>query len=117
SSVYHVGGATLGAMNPQKTFLNFRNTLFALLKNVPSVRVYLLIFARMCLDGVAAIKFFAEGKPAHSWAIFRAHLDFYRKLHPIYKKRKRLKKNGIYFATCSVVWSYFVRGKKTYTKI
>ncbi len=117
SSVYHVGGATLGAMNPQKTFLNFRNTLFVLLKNVPSARVYILIVLRMCLDGIAAIKFLAEGNPAHVTAILKAHLDFYRKCRSIYRKRKGLKKTNVYFTRLSIIWLYFIKGKKTYTKI
>lgn len=117
SSVYHVGGATLGAMNPQKTFLNFRNTLFVLLKNVPSARVYILVFIRMCLDGIAFIKFMAEGKPAHAIAILRAHQDFYGKCRSIYRKRKGLKRTGNYFAGISIIWSYFIRGKKTYPEI
>lgn len=117
SSVYHVGGATLGTMNPQKTFLNFRNTLFALLKNVPTAQVYMRIFLRMCLDAIAAIKFLIEGKTAHCYAIIRAHVDFYRKFRDIHSKRSGLKKTNNYFSENSIVWSYFVEGKKVYTKI
>ena len=117
SSVYHVGGATLGTMNPQKTFLNFRNTLFALLKNVPGTRVYALIFLRMCLDGIAVIKFIIEGKSPHALAILKAHTDFYRTFRDVHKKRSNIKKTGTYFAKVSIVWSYFVKGKKLYTKI
>jgi len=117
SSVYHVGGATLGAINPQKTFLNFRNTLFALLKNVPTSRVYVLLFLRMCLDAVAALKFMVEGKTAHCYAIFRAHVDFYRKFRDIHRKRSDFKKTNLYFTKNSIVWLYFVEQKKVYTKI
>jgi len=57
STVYHLGGATLDTMNPKKTYLNFRNNLYLLVKNVPGNKVWIILFARMILDGIAGIKF------------------------------------------------------------
>src|SRR5699024_8275849 len=89
SKVYHLGGATLDAMNPQKTFLNFRNSLFNLLKNVPGKKVYVYIYLRLLLDGLAGIKFLFEGRFKHIWAIIRAHFSFYGKFLSMHKKRPK----------------------------
>ena len=62
SVVYHVGGATLDAANPMKTYLNFRNSLYMLVKNLPIGELFLVIFMRMILDGIAALKFLVQGK-------------------------------------------------------
>ena len=69
STVYHVGGGTLNKINPRKTFLNFRNSLLTLHKNLPKNEQFSKIFIRLCLDGLAGIKFLLDGKPNHTWAI------------------------------------------------
>ena len=55
SVVYHVGGATLNEGNPRKTFLNFRNSLLMLTKNLPERKLFIILFLRLCLDGLAGI--------------------------------------------------------------
>lgn len=117
SKVYHLGGATLAAMNPQKTFLNFRNSLFNMLKNIPGVKAYLLIFIRLCLDGLAGIKFLLEGKPRHTWAVVRAHFSFYGYVPQICRKRKRENKKNTYAYTGSIVWKYYVSGRKKFSDL
>ena len=57
STVYHIGGATLKESNPRKTFLNFRNSLFTLVKNLPKNQLFPIILTRLVLDGIAGIKF------------------------------------------------------------
>jgi GT2 family glycosyltransferase len=117
SSIYHVGGATLDSMNPKKTFFNFRNSLFMLLKNVPAPNVYGILIIRMILDGIAGIKFLAEGKFSHLYAILLAHNAFYRNFKKINLKRKGLPKNTKYFQLKSIIWSYFCLGKKEFSKL
>ena len=78
ATVYHVGGATLQETNPQKTFLNFRNSLLNVIKNVPKQWFLLVVFSRLLLDGIAGIKFLVELRPIHTWAIIKAHLSVYR---------------------------------------
>ena len=78
ATVYHVGGATLQETNPQKTFLNFRNSLLNVIKNVPKQWFLLVVFSRLLLDGIAGIKFLIELRPIHTWAIIKAHLSVYR---------------------------------------
>lgn len=117
STVYHLGGATLNAMNPQKTYLNFRNSLFNLLKNVPGKRAYLFIFLRLCLDGVAGIKFIFEGKWRHTLAILKAHFGFYSNFFNVRKKRKQLSAKRAYAETNSIVWKYYLQGKKKFSEL
>ncbi|MEM6964277.1 MAG: bifunctional riboflavin kinase/FAD synthetase, partial [Bacteroidota bacterium] len=78
SVVYHVGGGTLDYLNPRKTYLNFRNTLFTILKNEPKGKLLWLIPLRLILDGVAGGLFLVQGKFAHIKSILEAHFSFYR---------------------------------------
>lgn len=88
SIIYHVGGGTLKKQNPRKTFLNFRNNLSMLTKNLPIEKLY-LVFLRLCLDGIAGIYFLFKNSPAHTWAIVRAHFAFYGQLPTTLKLRKK----------------------------
>lgn len=117
SVVYHLGGATLNNLNPRKTYLNFRNSLFNLLKNVPGNQVYFLIFIRLILDGIAGVKFLFEGKPKHTWAVAQAHFHFYAKFKYLHAKRRTPYNKGKYWEFKSIVWNYFVLGKKKYTDL
>jgi hypothetical protein len=114
STVYHVGGATLKEASPQKTFLNFRNSLFSLVKNLPKNRIIPIILIRLILDGLAGLKFLIELKPIHLFAIVKAHFSFYSHLSIMLKKRNESPKNKHYYTVKSVVWQYFVLGKKRY---
>lgn len=118
SEVYHVGGATLQESNPQKTYLNFRNSLFTIAKNVPKRFVFLVIFFRLVLDGVAGLKFIFELRPIHAWAIIKAHLSFYWHVRKMLKKRRALSfKQTNYFYCFSIVWQHFIQGKKKFSLI
>ncbi len=114
STVFHVGGATLKEANPTKTFLNFRNSLFSLLKNLPENKLFLIILARLVLDGFAGVKFLMELKPSHCLAIIKAHFSFYKYLPKMLKKRKKYAKTSKYYKINSIVWQYFILGKKKY---
>jgi GT2 family glycosyltransferase len=108
STVYHVGGATLQQANPQKTFLNFRNSLLMLTKNLPQETLFQVLIIRMLLDGIAGIKFILGGQFTHCWAVIRAHFSFYRLFLRNYKKREK-KQIEIYFKTKSIVYEYYVK--------
>jgi GT2 family glycosyltransferase len=114
STVYHVGGATLKEESPRKSFLNFRNSLFSLVKNLPSSKLFPVIFMRLILDGIAGVKFLFELRPIHTLAILRAHFSFYYYLTKTLKKRKKYQQNNHYFKIKCIVWKYFIRGKKEY---
>ena len=87
SVIYHVGGGTLPKSNPHKTYLNFRNNMALLYKNLPSNRLAWVMMCRAVLDYVAACKFLLEGNPKDYKAVFQAHRDF-RKWRPSLKVRR-----------------------------
>jgi len=118
STVYHVGGATLNEGSTQKTFLNFRNSLFSILKNMPAKNLFFKIFFRLILDGVAGVKFLFELKPLHTLAIIRAHFSFYGNLSKMLVKRKQIaSKTNTYFYTKSIVKQHFINKKETFNEI
>ena len=116
-TVYHVGGATLQNVNPQKTFLNFRNTLLTLLKNVKGTKVYVLLFCRLLLDALAAFQFLFQGKFKHVLAILKAHFSFYNLFFNFLKKRKIHASHFKYYHKNSIVWSYFLLNKKHFNDL
>lgn len=117
STVFHVGGATLKEESPRKTFLNFRNSLFTLVKNLPKNQVFKIVFMRLLLDGIAGVKFLLEFRPMHTLAILKAHFSFYAQLSKMYKKRGNYKKRTDYFTIKSIVWEHFILGRKKYSEI
>ena len=87
SVIYHVGGGTLPKSNPRKTYLNFRNNMAMLYKNLPPRRCAWVMCMRYLLDWVAAFKFLMGKDPAEFHAVFQAHRDF-RRWRPQLKKRR-----------------------------
>lgn len=81
SVVYHVGGATLKKENPQKTFLNFRNNLLMLYKNLPEKELKHVLFVRGVLDVVAALVFYLKKEKENARAVFRARKEFKETRH------------------------------------
>ena len=117
STIYHLGGATLDTMNPKKTYLNFRNNLYLLLKNVSAKRLPGILLIRLILDGLAALKFLMEGKPSHLVSILKAHISFYLNFNTFIKKGKKLSKTGKYYSFFSVVWQYFILKRKHFDQL
>ena len=115
SVVYHVGGATLNESNPKKTFLNFRNSLLMLTKNLPENKLVPIIFVRLILDGFAGIQFIFKGKFIHCWAILKAHFHFYHLINKMLKKRTGTQSN-FYFHSKSVVYRYFLKNGTIFEK-
>ncbi|PWK19567.1 glycosyltransferase [Xanthomarina spongicola] len=113
SSVYHVGGATLKNTNPKKTYLNFRNSLFALVKNANG-NIFFLVLMRLILDGIAGVKFLIEFKIEHTIAIIKAHFSFYSKLPKLLEKRASFSKKKNYYYKTSIIWDYFMRKHKNF---
>ncbi|GGK34701.1 glycosyl transferase family 2 [Yeosuana aromativorans] len=116
SEVFHVGGATLSNLNPKKTYLNFRNSLYTLTKNAKG-NLFVLILVRLLLDGVAGIKFLLELKFRHIIAIIHAHLNFYRNFEVLVKQRKAFKNKQKYYKKTSIVLNYYVYNFKHYKSL
>lgn len=112
SKVFHLGGGTLQTSSPKKTYLNFRNSLFNLIKNAPKKRLFGLIFIRLTLDGIAGIRFLTQLKVRHFWAILHAHFSFYLDFNKFLKKRKRPSSNRKYYMINSIVFNHFVLKNK-----
>lgn len=115
SVVYHVGGATLQQGNPRKTFLNFRNSLLMLTKNLPKESLYKVLFSRMILDGIAGIQFISKGKFSHFAAILKAHFSFYSLFPDTYKKRTQFQTKK-YYNQKSIVYTYYINCGKIFVK-
>ncbi|PWA07883.1 glycosyltransferase family 2 protein [Flavobacterium laiguense] len=116
SKVYHVGGATLQQANPQKTYLNFRNSLLMLTKNLPQDSLLKVLIIRLVLDSIAGIRYIIGGQFTHCWAIIRAHFSFYRLFLRNYKKREK-KQVETYFKTKSIVYGYYVKSGTVFADV
>lgn len=119
SVVYHVGGGTLPVGNPRKTYLNFRNGLFLLCKNLHSSQLWKVLFIRFVMDGLAGIKFLTEFKFREIGAILKAHMVFYSQLRYWLKKRKlstpqTLKPENMYQR--SMVFDFYLKGKRKFSE-
>jgi len=113
STIYHVGGATLSSTNPHKTFLNFRNSLWMMLKNVPTAQLFPVFFVRLILDGLAGCLFLSKGQFANLFAILKAHFYFYLKLFYFLNKRESKQYNN-YYKIKSIAYKYYVKNGKVF---
>jgi len=109
STVFHLGGATLKINNPLKTYLNFRNSLYMLYKNLPIQVKFQRLLLRLCIDGLIGLKYLFAGQFKHTWSIIKAHFSFYFHLSALKSNRLVINK---YYQTYSIIWSYFVENKK-----
>ncbi len=116
STVYHVGGATLNMGKPEKTYLNFRNSLSMLIKNVPKKNLFGTLFVRMSLDFLAVAQFFFKGKFSHAYAIFRAHGATYLHFLKHFRKRGPVSDQK-YYQTKSIVLQFYVMRKRCYESL
>lgn len=121
STVYHVGGGTLSSANPRKTYLNFRNGLSLLFKNLPTFQVWTRLPVRIVLDWVAALKFSLNGQLQDGWAVLRGHRDFFLNYKRELAKRRAERSIGYQrpetVFSGSIVWQYFVLGKRKFSEL
>lgn len=120
SVVYHIGGGTLPKNNPRKIYLNFRNNLMMLWKNLQGPEAIIKIAARFLLDAVSAWKNLVDGQPAYFMAVMKAHMHFmlwlFKKRDSRFWPAARISKPaGIYQG--SVVWQHFAKGKTRFSEI
>ena len=117
SVVYHVGGGTLEYESPRKTFLNFRNNLLMLYKNLPPVQWLLVMLIRIPLDYVAALQMLLSGKWLNFKAVFQARCAFWR-LRKQYKltRKSNLRNYKAKYPTLiskrSIIFDYYLLGKR-----
>lgn len=122
STVYHVGGGTLNKQSPQKTYLNFRNNLIMLTKNLPLTTLCWLIPFRALLDLLGSVFFMMNGLPKYSLAVHKAHAHYFfqfgkwwglRKQNTTFKPMSKL--TGVYKG--SVVWEHFIHKVKYFSEL
>jgi GT2 family glycosyltransferase len=121
SEIYHVGGGTLPKTNPRKTYLNFRNGLALLYKNVAPQKRRQILATRVVLDWIAALKFLTDGQPKDAAAVFRAHCHVWQH-RKYWQSRRHLAQNTSLInqkliLRKSIVWEYFIKRRKTYAEL
>ena len=118
SAIYHVGGGTLPKSNPRKTFLNFRNNLSMLYKNLPAGRRTRVLAFRLLLDYVAAFKFLLERKPKEFHAVFEAHREYRKRKPSLRQKRAAQQPHEV---SCvyqgHILIDFYLRGKKRFSQL
>lgn len=122
SRVYHLGGGSLSYGNPQKIYLNFRNNLFLLFKNLPKGKLVPILLVRMILDGIAAFQFLVTGQFKAFQKVFAAHIDFHKHIPSLMVKRKKLSLKALKIKhpeiyTGSIVWDFFIRKKRKFSDL
>ena len=122
STVYHVGGATLGMEHPRKTFLNFRNNLLIVYKNLPDKQYRNVMFYRFFTDRLAAFQFLLKGHPVNAFSILKARYNFNKQK----KNYKTIRKENLEKAIIdlpagifriSLLWKYYIKGKHVYSSL
>ena len=122
SKVWHVGGGTLPKDSPHKTYLNFRNNLLLLYKNLPDERLETVMRVRFWLDALASVQFLLTGKWGSFLAVWRGRRDFFRMRPQFVADRDRNLKAAVLSpvpeqTAVSILWQYYARGKKTFKEI
>jgi hypothetical protein len=121
STVYHLGGGTLSVSNPFKTYLNFKNGLSLLYKNLPASELIFKFPIRIVLDWIAALKFTLTGSWRDGGSVIRAHLHFFR--HYARERGRRKKAAAFGYRDMqqqykgSVVWAFFGAGKRRFEQL
>ena len=122
SVAYHLGGGTLPQGNPHKDYLNFRNNLLLLYKNLPDNRLRPVFRMRFCLDMLASLRFILRRQWGSFCAVWRARRDF-RKMRPDFEKDRQENLRQTVLSpvpeqsSFSLLWQYYVKGQKTFDKL
>lgn len=123
SKVYHVGGGTLSQESPRKTFLNFRNNLLMIYKNMPQERLSRVMTTRLFLDYLSAIQFLLKGKAGNAKAVLQARHEFSRikgQYTYLREKNMSLSKQEVkipYPFKGLILIPYYIKGKKHFSQL
>ena len=116
SKVFHVGAATI-KKNSKKTYLNYRNSLIMMTKNLPLKHLLTTLFLRLILDIVSSVKLLIQGEVSHFIAVYKAHINYFYKLKSILRERNNSNKKANYFKINSIVYKYFILGRKKFFQL
>jgi GT2 family glycosyltransferase len=117
STVYHLGGGSLPKGNPRKTYLNFRNNLLLLHKNLPTSEGKRLLFTRRLMDTLAFGMALAKFHFKDAWAIIRAHRDF-RQMRSHYTSQPSVNLlRELPEERVNIITAHYLRGVKIYSQL
>ena len=122
SKVWHLGGGTLPKDSPHKTYLNFRNNLLLLYKNLPAQRLDKVMRVRFWLDALASVQFLLSGKWGSFCAVWRGRRDFFR-MRPQFEKDRAENLGASVLPSVpehtkvSILWQYYAKGNRTFSRI
>lgn len=122
SEVLHVGGATLNQQHPKKTYLNFRNNMLMMVKNLPANKLFITLLIRTIMDGIAGIHFILKGEFNHFFAVIKAHGNYYKLLPQALRKRKAIGKTRIItnhteIYPQSIIWAYYFNNLRKFSQL
>jgi GT2 family glycosyltransferase len=122
SEIFHLGGGTLPKSHHRKTYLNFRNNLILLIKNLPKNRVIRICTLRLFLDMIAALYFLVKLDPGETFAVFHAYFSILIRCRKIFRSRREVIKKitpgyhrEIY--SQSIIWNFYIRKIKEYNQL
>lgn len=115
--VYHYGGASLDSSSPHKLYLNYRNNLLMMYKNLPANLRSWRISRRMLYDGVSAVKYLVSGKWQFVKAVWNAHCDYRRMKKQYHTHHTQNLLNDLPQGRVNIIFDYFLRGKKRYDEL
>jgi GT2 family glycosyltransferase len=121
SVIYHVGGGTLPYLSPQKSYLNFRNSLYMIVKNHDGI-LFFKMFHRLTLDGIAGVRFFIRGEWKHLGSVLKAHYAMYMRLGILLGQRRAIKKsttefNSVGLYNGSILWARYFKGVSKFKEL
>jgi GT2 family glycosyltransferase len=122
SKVFHLGGGSLPYESPKKLYLNFRNNLWLLYKNLPPKQLFPILFLRMILDAAAALKILSEFNLSGIKSALKAHYQFYASIQALHRKRRQISlagKNNFLAKRFgqSIVFQFYIKRKKKFSEI
>lgn len=122
TSIFHLGGGTLPYSSPQKIYLNFRNNLYMLFKNLPQEKLYRILITRYILDHIAALKFLGGFYFSGFKAVMRAHGSFLQNLPKLIKTRRKQKKHRLVsnhpeIYQKSIMWKFYFERKRKFSNL
>ena len=120
SHVYHLGAGTLGYHHPRKTYLNFRNGLSMVFKHLGTFELMFKLPSRLVLDWLAAVFFLLNGEGKNCRSVFRAHVDFFRQIRSLMKKRRKIREHHPVYPRANIhpgliIFDYYLLKRKTAT--
>lgn len=118
STIFHIGGGTLPKHNSRKTYLNIRNNIIMLYKNLEQDRLAKVLATRIVLDNVAAMKFLVDGGFKDMAAVMKAHFYFWKNIARLRKKREKIshqRVSQIYWG--NVVFQHYLHRKKSFRQL